>query len=242
MTTIPLEQLWDRQTFETKLRQEGRERYHDRHPFHRRMHEGTLAHAEIRGWVANRFHYQRHLPLKDAAILSNCTDLDVRRAWRQRLVDQDGTGPGSGGIEAWLRLAEAVGLTRAETLEGRHVLPGVRFAVDAYLNLARTASWQVAVASSLTELFAPDLMTERAIVFRKHYPWVSEWGLEYFQARPSQARRDAEQGLELTLTHCNTPSLQRAAVAALALKCDILWTLLDAVAQGYTPGQTGVGP
>jgi len=235
-----VEELWDRQTFEARLRQEGRERYHDRHPFHQRMHNGALTPAEIRRWVANRFHYQRHLPLKDAAILSGCPDLEVRRIWRQRLVDQDGTGPGSGGIEAWLRLAEAVGLSREETLEGRHVLPGVRFAVDAYLNLARAAPWPVAVASSLTELFAPDLMAERAAAFRKHYSWVPAWGLEYFEGRPSQARRDADQGLELTMVHCNSPSLQRAAVAALALKCDILWALLDAVALGHGPGQPGV--
>jgi pyrroloquinoline-quinone synthase len=228
------EGLWDRETFAARLRAVGGEHYHDRHPFHRRMNEGLLTPAAIRGWVANRFHYQRHLPMKDAAILSNCPVPEVRRAWRQRLVDQDGAADGaSGGLEAWLRLAEAVGLTRAETLDARHVVPGVRFAVEAYLTLARTSPWPVAVASSLTEWFAPDLMAERAAAFRRYYTWVPGWGLEYFEARLTQARRDSELGLSLTLAHCDTPGLQRAAVAALALKCDILWALLDAVALSY---------
>ncbi len=231
--------LWDRETFLARLQAVGRERYHDRHPFHRAMNEGRLTPAQLRGWVANRFHYQRHLPMKDAVILSNCPLPEVRRVWRQRLVDQDGAADGQGGIEAWLRLAEAVGLTRAETLDGQHVLPGVRFAVEAYVTLARTSPWPVAVASSLTELFAPDLMAERAAAFRKHYTFVPGWGLEYFEARLTQARRDSEHGLSLTLTYCDTPDLQRAAVAALARKCDILWALLDAIAQAYRPEGPG---
>jgi pyrroloquinoline-quinone synthase len=233
-----LDTLWDHPTFLARLQAVGRARYHDRHPFHRRMNAGLLSRAEVRGWVANRFHYQRHLPMKDAAILSNCPLPEVRRAWRQRLLDQDGAGDGQGGIEAWLRLAEAVGLTRAETLDGRHVVPGVRFAVEAYVNLARTGPWPVAVASSLTELFAPDLMAERAAAFRKHYTWIPTWGLEYFEARVTQARRDADCGLGLTMTYCDTPALQRAAVAALTLKCDILWALLDAVAGAYSVPDT----
>lgn len=228
-----LEPLWDRESFLARLRAVGRERYHDRHPFQRCMNEGLLTPTAIRGWVANRFHYQRHLPMKDAAILSNCPLPEVRCTWRQRLIDQDGATVGQGGIEAWLQLAEAVGLSRAETLDARHVVPGVRFAVGAYLTLARTSPWPVAVASSLTELFAPDLMAERSAAFRRYYTWVPGWGLEYFEARLTQARRDSEHGLSLTLTHCDTPALQRAAVAALSLKCDILWALLDAVALAY---------
>jgi pyrroloquinoline-quinone synthase len=226
----PSSALWDHETFTLRLRAVGRDRYHDRHPFHRLMNQGLLTPPQLRCWVANRFHYQRHLPMKDAAILSNCPLAEVRRAWRQRLIDQDGLADGQGGLEAWLRLAQAVGLSREETLDERHVVPGSRFAVEAYVALARTSPWPVAVASSLTELFAPELMAERAAAFRQHYAWVPGWGLEYFEARLTQARRDAELGLELTLAHCDTPALQRAAVAALARKCDILWALLDAVA------------
>jgi pyrroloquinoline-quinone synthase len=235
----PSDALWDRATFVAHLRAVGRERYHDRHPFHQRMNAGLLTPAQLRGWVANRFHYQRHLPLKDAAILSSCPLLEVRRTWRQRLIDQDGEADGQGGIEAWLRLAQAVGLTRAETLDSCHVVPGVRFAVEAYLSLARTGPWPVAVAASLTELFAPDLMAERAAAFRRYYTWVPAWGLEYFEARLTQARRDADQGLSLTLTYCDTPLLQQAAVAALALKCDILGAMLDAIAQAYPANSSG---
>jgi pyrroloquinoline-quinone synthase len=225
--------LWEYETFLTQLRAVGRERYHDRHPFHCQMNQGLLTPAAIRGWVANRFHYQRHIPIKDAAILSNCPLPEVRRLWIRRLRDHDGAVEGEGGIEAWLHLSEAVGLTRGEVLDERHVLPGVRFAVEAYVHLARTAPWPVAIASSLTEWFAPDLMAERVAAFRQHYTWVPCWGLEYFESRLTQARRDSAQGLTLTLTHCDTPALQRAAVAALARKCDILWALLDAVARAY---------
>jgi pyrroloquinoline-quinone synthase len=231
--------LWDGETFVARLRAAGQERYHDRHPFHVRMNDGLLTPSQVRGWVANRFHYQRHLPMKDAAILSNCPVPEVRRVWRRRLIDQDGEADGQGGIEAWLRLAEAVGLSREETLDGRHVVPGVRFAVEAYLNLARSSAWPVAVASSLTELFAPELMARRAAAFRRHYTWVPAWGLEYFEARQAQARSDADHGLSLALRYCDSPALQRQAVAALVLKCDILWALLDAVAQAYPPTSSG---
>jgi pyrroloquinoline-quinone synthase len=193
------------------------------------MNSGELSAAQIRIWVANRFHYQRHLPIKDAAILANCPHPDVRRAWRQRLVDQDGAAEGQGGIEAWLRLAEATGLSREETLDSRHLLPGVGFAVESYVTLARTSPWPVAVASSLTELFAPDLMSERLAAFRRHYSWIPAHGLEYFETRIDQARRDSELGLDLTLKHCNTPELQQAALSALSQKCDILWAMLDAL-------------
>jgi pyrroloquinoline-quinone synthase len=232
MHTKALE-LWNREQFLAELRAVGSAAYHDKHPFHTAMNAGRLTTAQVRGWVANRFHYQRHIPIKDAAILSNCPLPEVRRLWIHRISDHDGRADGEGGLEAWLRLSEAVGLTRGEVLDERHVLPGVRFAVEAYVHLARTAPWPVAVASSLTELFAPDLMAERVAAFRQHYTWVPGWGLEYFERRLTQARRDSERGLSLTLTHCDTPALQRAASAALARKCDILWALLDAVALAY---------
>lgn len=231
-------ELWDRATFLAELRAVGRERYHDRHPFHRRMNDGWLSPDQLRGWVANRFYYQRNLPIKDAAIVSNCPVREIRRAWLQRIIDHDGRTEGEGGIEAWLHLAEATGLTREEVLDGRRVLPGVRFAVDAYVQFARTKPWPVAVASSLTELFAPDLMAERLAAFQRHYTWIPEWGLEYFRARLTQARRDSDHGLEVTLSYCNTPELQREAVAALRFKCDLLWTVLDSLSWAEVGGAT----
>jgi pyrroloquinoline-quinone synthase len=225
--------LEDRQAFVAELRAVGQSRYHDRHPFHRRMNDGGLTPEQVRGWAANRFYYQRKIPIKDAAILSNCPLPEVRRVWVQRLRDQDGQADGQGGIEAWLQLAEAVGLTREETLDERHLLPGVRFAVDAYVEFARRAPWPVAVAASLTELFAPDLMAERLAAFAKHYAWVSCSGLAYFRARLTQARRDSDHALHVTLTHCTTPELRAAAVRALAFKCDVLWAMLDALSLAY---------
>jgi pyrroloquinoline-quinone synthase len=199
------------------------------------MNEGRLDADQLRGWVANRFHYQRHIPIKDAAILSNCPTPEVRRIWIHRINDHDGAADGTGGLEAWLRLSEAVGLTRQEVVDGRHVLPGVRFAVDAYVQLARTAAWPVAIASSLTELFAPDLMAERVGAFETHYFWIPAWGLAYFRARVTQGGVDALEALRLTLAHCHSAELQRQAVAALACKCDILWSMLDAIAARYAP-------
>ena len=172
---------WSRDEFLTRLTDVGRRAYHDRHPFHRAMNAGWLTPAQVRGWVANRFHYQRHIPVKDAAILANCPQLEVRRGWVRRLLVHDGTAPGEGGIEAWLRLGEAVGLAREEVLDARHVRPGVRAAVEGYVRLAREEPWPVAVASSLTELFAPDLMAERVRGFERHYPWVPAHGLDYFR-------------------------------------------------------------
>jgi pyrroloquinoline-quinone synthase len=166
------------------------------------MNEGRLDRREIRCWVANRFAYQAAIPRKDAAILANCPDREVRRRWIRRIHDHDGTADGeggieAGGIEAWLRLGEAVGLRREEMEDQRHVVPGVRFAVDAYVTFARTRPWVEAVASSLTELFAPDLMAERLAAFERHYTWIDPRGLAYFRARLTQAPRDAEHALEV---------------------------------------------
>ena len=209
------------------------QRYHDRHPFHRKMNEGALSRRQVQGWVANRFYYQENLPLKDAAILASCPHREVRRRWIRRILDHDGTVDGEGGIEAWLRLGEAVGLTRDEVQDARHVVPGVRFAVDAYVNFSRTRPWVEAVASSLTELFAPDLMAERLAAFERHYPWIDPQGLAYFRARLTQAPRDSEHALQVVLEHCRTPDEQAAAVAALSFKCDVLWSMLDAIDRTY---------
>jgi pyrroloquinoline-quinone synthase len=214
--------------FVAALREQSR-RYHDQHPFHRRMNEGELGRGQIRCWVANRFAYQAAIPRKDAAILANCPDRQVRRRWIRRIHDHDGTIDGEGGIEAWLRLGEAVGLGREEMEDQRHVVPGVRFAVDAYVTFARTRPWVEAVASSLTELFAPDLMAERLAAFERHYTWIDPQGLAYFRARLTQAPRDSAHALEVVTEHCRTPETQAAALAALSFKCDVLWSMLDAI-------------
>ena len=221
------------ESFVAGLRAQAR-RYHDRHPFHRQMNEGGLSRWQIQVWVANRFYYQENIPRKDAAILANCPDREVRRRWVWRILDHDGTADGEGGIEAWLRLGEAVGLSREELEDERHVVPGVRFPVDAYVTFARTRPWVEAVASSLTELFAPDLMAERLTAFERHYSWIDRRGLDYFRARLTQAPRDSEHALQVVTDHCRTPDEQAAALAALSFKCDVLWSMLDAIDRACT--------
>jgi pyrroloquinoline-quinone synthase len=228
---------WTRAEFESQLRERGRA-YHIHHPFNVMLNSGKATREQIRGWVANRFYYQENIPRKDAAIIANCPDRDVRRRWVQRILDHDGSdrdgvGSSEGGIEAWLRLAEAAGLTRQEVWDERHVVPGVRFAVDAYVNFARTRPWVEAVASSLTELFAPDLMAERLAAFERCYPWIDPAGLAYFRARLSQAPRDSRHALQVVTQQCRTPDQQAAAVAALSFKCDVLWSMLDAIDRAY---------
>jgi pyrroloquinoline-quinone synthase len=216
------------------------ERYHAAHPFHVRMNDGELSRAQIEGWVANRFAYQEAIPIKDAAILSNCPDVAVRRRWIRRIIDHDGHdgasgngGAEEGGIEAWVRLGEACGVPREEMLDHRHVVPGVRFAVDAYVTFARTKPWVVAVASSLTELFAPDLMANRLAAFEKYYTWIDPEGLQYFRNRLFQAPRDSEHALEVVLEHCRTPETEQLAYDALAFKNDVLWSMMDAIDRAY---------
>lgn len=218
--------------FEEKLR--AREAcYHIHHPFHQAMHQGRCTPEQIRGWVANRFYYQINIPIKDAQILARCPRRDVRRFWVQRILDHDGYGGAEGGIEAWLRLGEACGLAREELLDQRHVLPGVRFAVDAYVDFARRASWQEAACSSLTELFAPRIHQSRLDTWPQHYPWIEEAGLQYFRNRLGEARRDVEHGLAITLAHFRSPQAQERALDILQFKLDILWSLLDALTLAY---------
>ena len=207
--------------------------YYARHPFHQLMHEGRLTPAQLQGWVANRLAYQRAIPRKDAAIISNCPDPDVRREWMQRIVDHDGTGPGTGGIEMWIRLGEALGVPRQEMEDERHVLPGVRLAAESYVTFCRTKPWIDAVASSLTELFAPDLMRKRLAAFPEHYPWIRPEALEYFKSRLVQAPRDSRQGLLLVQQHCTTIEIQRRAFEALAFKLEMLWVMIDTIHHAY---------
>lgn len=216
---------------------EQSERYHHKHKFHRLMNNGQLSRAHIQAWVANRFYYQKSIPLKDAAILSNCPHPAVRRVWIQRIIDHDGTAEGQGGIENWLLLAEAVGLSRQEVLEERLLLPGVRFAVDAYVTFARTKPWMEAVASSLTELFAPDLMRERLDAFERYYTWIDSAGLTYLKTRLTQAPRDSSQALDILMRYCRTREQQERAIAALAFKCDILWSMLESIHYAFVEGK-----
>ena len=220
---------WDHQTFTAKLRKIGSASYHNRHPFHGLMNSGKLSRKAIQVWVANRLCYQTSIPLKDAALLSNCPIREVRRIWLHRIIDHDGTQGDEGGIGAWLRLGEACGLPRRQLLAGTLIVPGVRFAVDAYVNFTRTQPWPIAVASSLTELFAPRLMAKRLEAFKRFYPWVEPHGLEYFRNRLTQAPRDSGEALTLTLEHCRTREMQEKALDALQFKCDLLWSMLDSI-------------
>jgi pyrroloquinoline-quinone synthase len=220
---------WPRKTFAAKLSKVGDVSYHHKHPFHRLMNTGKLDRQAIQIWVANRFYYQTSIPIKDAAILSNCPFREIRRLWLHRITDHDGTQGDEGGIGAWLRLGGACGLSREAMLAQSHVVPGVRYAVDAYVHFARSQPWPVAVASSLTELFAPNLMARRLEAFERFYNWIDPAGLDYFRRRLLQAPRDSGEALEVTLEHCATRELQEAALRALQFKCDLLWAMLDAV-------------
>ena len=227
---------WSRAEFEAQLRERGRS-YHIHHPFYVLLNGGGATPEQVRGWVANRSYYQIAIPIKDAAILSNCPDAQVRRGWVQRILDHDGFELGGvrdeGGIEAWLRLAEAVGLSSTEVQDLRHVVPAMRYAVDAYVNFARRAPWQEAVCSSLTELFAPEIHKQRLATWPEHYAWIDPAGLSYFRNRVSQARRDVNQGLAVTLAHFTTRPMQQRALEVLQFKLDILWAMNDAMAARY---------
>lgn len=226
------DEAWSRQEFEQRLRAEEA-RYHTHHPFHLMMNEGKLSRVQLCGWVLNRFYYQANIPIKDAAIISHCTDREVRRKWICRILEQDGTAGDEGGIEAWIRLGTACGLGREEICSLRHVLPAVRFAVDAYVNFARVRPWQEAACSSLTEMFAPDAHRDRLANWPTHYSWVKPEGLDYFRTRLAQARNDVRHGLQITLDYFTTRAMQERAIEILRFKLDILWSLLDAVQKAY---------
>jgi len=223
--------------FERRLRQIGEERYHSKHPFHQMLHEGKLSKGQVQAWVLNRFYYQYSIPLKDASLLSRAEDPAFRREWIHRIIDHDGTEPGSGGIDRWLVLAEGVGLDpkRVRALVG--ILPATRFAVDAYVRFVRERTLLEAVASSLTELFAPDLHKTRIAALLQNYDFANERTLAYFQTRLTQAPRDVQFGLAYVLKEARTRDQQEAALAALRFKTDVLWAQLDALHHAYvSPG------
>jgi pyrroloquinoline-quinone synthase len=216
--------------FARSLRERAVERYHDRHPFHVRMHQGLLSRAELRTWVVNRFYYQTRIPIKDALILSKAEDPAFRRRWIRRLVDHDGSSEAPGGLELWLRLGEAVGVPAEELVALEHVLPAARTACDAYVELVRSASLLEAVAASLTETLAPRLLESRTAAWLEHYSWVPEEALAYFRVRVPLAERDGKEALEYVVARARTAELQQRCLAALLDKTRLLWRLLDAVA------------
>lgn len=222
-------QPWGPDEFTEQLRRIGQQHYHDKHPFHRLMNDGRLNREQVQLWAANRFYYQKNIPIKDALLLARCPLREVRRRWVQRILDHDGWQDDPGGIEHWLRLGEAAGLSRHDLESDRFLLPGVRFAVDAYVNFVASRPWIEGVAASLTELFAPALMTRRLAAFEQHYTWIDPGALEYFRRRPARAARDSEHGLALVLAHCQSRGEQEQAVAALRFKCDVLGAQLDAL-------------
>ena len=230
----PTEQApWSREEFKTQLLQMERY-YHIHHPYHLLMNEGKLNKEQIQGWVANRFYYQISIPIKDAAIMANCPDRESRALWVQRIIDHDGQPQGNaGGIEAWLQLGQAVGLDREEVIGQKRVLPGVRFAVDAYVNFARRADWHEAASSSLTELFAPKIHQQRLDNWPSHYPWIDLKGYQYFRNRLSEARRDVEHGLDITLDWYQTRLAQEKMLGILKFKLDVLWTMADSMYMAY---------
>ena len=217
---------------EARLRRILDEKYHHRHPFNLRLHGGQCSPAEVRRWIANRYYYQTRIPLKDGLILTKSEDREFRRGWIRRIHDHDGDGTRAGGLELWLRLAEAAGLDRAEVASLRRVLPGVRRACDAYVEFVASHDLLASVASSLTELAAGAFLGERAEAFRKHYGWIEEAGLAYFLSRTTQAPRDAEEGLAFVLEHARSSGEEARCEAALLRKCEILWALLDGVEWG----------
>jgi pyrroloquinoline-quinone synthase len=228
----PTSEPLDPVEFERQLRATGHS-YYIYHPLNVLLHSGHASPQQVRGWVANRFYYEFNIPLMDAAILGNCTDRNVRRQWVLRMLDQDGHGQDPGGIEAWVRLAEAVGLPATELWSMQHVLPTVRRAVDSYVDFARRHPWQEAVCASLTELFAPSVHRERLAMWPLHYPWIEPSGLEYFRSRVARVPVDFEYGLRITLEHFRTREAQTRALEVLRGKLDLLWSALDAVQQRY---------
>lgn len=228
-------EIWSREEFIELLRSEGERRYHDHHPFHVAMHAGKLTREQLQAWVRNRYYYQTRIPIKDALILSKSEDPEFRRRWIRRIHDHDGERAGEGGLALWLRLARGVGLEETEVEALRGVLPGVRFACDGYVQLVRERSLLEAVASSLTEFFAPDLMSKRIAAWEQHYPWVSSDLLEYFRTRVPRARTDSQEAIAFVVEHARTRQAQESCVQALIRKTEILWHLLDCVAQAHAP-------
>jgi coenzyme PQQ biosynthesis protein C len=226
---------------EAELRQIGVQRYHNLHPFHRRLHGGKCSRNEVRAWALNRYYYQSLIPQKDAAILSRMGDPALRREWRKRVIDHDGEAEGDGGIARWLHLTSGLELDRDFVISTRGILPATRFAVEAYVHFCRDRSLLEAVASSLTELFSPQIIGERVEGMLKHYDFVTADTLAYFTKRQPQARRDSDFALDYVKVHARSPAEQQSALEALRFKCDVLWVQLDALWHAYVEGHLPPG-
>ena len=218
---------------EAALRDIGAKRYHNLHPFHRMLHDGKCGKDQVQAWALNRYYYQASIPLKDASLIGRCEDRALRREWRSRLVDHDGENEDDGGIARWLRLTDGLGLDRADVVSTRLILPGTRFAVDAYVRFVREKTLLEAVASSLTELFSPTIIGERMAGMLKNYDFITPQTMAYFDKRPPQANRDSAFALDYVRRHATTPETQRAVLDALLFKCDVLWSMLDALYHAY---------
>lgn len=218
---------------EAQLRDIGARRYHRLHPFHGLLHGGQCTKGQVQAWALNRYYYQAMIPIKDAALIARCEDAAVRREWRHRLVDHDGEAEGEGGIARWLKLTDGLGLDREYVTSLRGLLPATRFAVEAYVHFVRERTLLEAIASSLTELFSPVIIGERMSGMLANYDFVSRETLAYFERRPPQAQRDSDFALAFVKRHAQTPEQQRAVLAALEFKCDMLWAMLDALYHAY---------
>ena len=227
---------------EAALREIGERRYHRLHPFHALLHGGKCSKGQVQAWALNRYYYQAMIPIKDASLIARCEDSAVRREWRSRLVDHDGEREGDGGIARWLKLTDSLGLDRDYVTSLRGLLPGTRFAVEAYVRFVREKTLLEAVASSLTEMFSPGIISERMAGMLANYPFVTRETLSYFDKRPPQAQRDADFALNYVKQNAKTPEQQQAVLAALEFKCGVLWAMLDALSYAYvSPGHVSPG-
>ena len=227
---------------EAALREIGERRYHRLHPFHGLLHGGKCSKGQVQAWALNRYYYQAMIPIKDASLIARCEDSAVRREWRLRLVDHDGEREGDGGIARWLMLTDGLGLDRDYVTSLRGLLPGTRFAVDAYVRFVREKTLLEAVASSLTEMFSPVIIGERMAGMLANYPFVTAETMSYFDKRPPQAQRDADFALNYVKLNAKTPEQQQAVLAALEFKCGVLWAMLDALSYAYvSPGNVPPG-
>jgi len=218
---------------EARLRDIGTRHYHRLHPFHKLLHGGSCSKGQVQAWALNRYYYQAMIPVKDASLIARCDDPATRREWRSRLVDHDGAREGEGGIARWLKLTDGLGLDRDYVISLRGMLPATRFAVDAYVHFVRERSLLEAVASSLTELFSPQIIGERIEGMLKNYDFVTADTLAYFSQRPPQAERDARFALDYVKHNARTGEAQQSVLAALEFKCDVLWAMLDALYHAY---------
>ena len=227
---------------ETRLREIGATRYHRLHPFHKLLHTGKCTKGQVQAWALNRYYYQAMIPVKDASLIAGCPDPEIRREWRSRLVDHDGDRAGEGGIARWLKLTDGLQLDRDYVVSLQGLLPATRFAVDAYVHFVRERTLLAAIASSLTELFSPQIIGERIEGMLHNYDFVTRETLAYFSQRPPQAERDSRFALDYVKVNARTAEAQQSVVRALEFKCDVLWAMLDAVHHAYVaPGHIPPG-